>query len=463
MLFTSISFLYYFLPIVIILYFIVPKKFKNFILFLSSIFFYFCGEPIYTFLMIGEIFIAYVGARYLEKHRKKSILVSLLAIHIGALGLFKYSDFTINNINKIFGSKIPLLKLALPIGISFYTFQIISYVVDVYRGKVKAQKSFLKLATYVSLFPQLIAGPIVRYETIEKELDNRTSNFENFAYGVRRFVIGLGKKVLIANMLGELCDVFSTTNEKSVLFYWIFAISYSLQIYFDFSAYSDMAIGLGRMFGFHFLENFNYPYISKSITEFWRRWHMSLSSWFRDYVYIPLGGNRKETIILVRNIFIVWALTGIWHGANWTFVIWGLMYGIMLIIEKLLLTKHLEKMPSILQRIYVLFTVMISFIIFNANSIGEAWNNIIGLFGANGESLINASTVYYLKSYLVVLVIAIIGSTPLLKNIIEKLKTKTNANKIINLLEPIAMASILTIVTAYLVDNSYNPFLYFRF
>lgn len=463
MLFTSISFLYYFLPIVIILYFIVPKKFKNFILFLSSIFFYFCGEPIYTFLMIGEIFIAYVGARYLEKHRKKSILVSLLAIHIGALGLFKYSDFTINNINQIFGSKIPLLKLALPIGISFYTFQIISYVVDVYRGKVKAQKSFLKIATYVSLFPQLIAGPIVRYETIEKELDNRTSNFENFAYGVRRFVIGLGKKVLIANMLGELCDVFSTTNEKSVLFYWIFAISYSLQIYFDFSAYSDMAIGLGRMFGFHFLENFNYPYISKSITEFWRRWHMSLSSWFRDYVYIPLGGNRKETIILVRNIFIVWALTGIWHGANWTFVIWGLMFGIMLIIEKLFLTKHLEKMPSILQRIYVLFTVMISFIIFNANSIGEAWNNIIGLFGANGESLINASTVYYLKSYLVVLVIAIIGSTPLLKNIIEKLKTKTNANKIINLLEPIAMASILIIVTAYLVDNSYNPFLYFRF
>ena len=463
MLFTSISFLYYFLPIVIILYFIVPKKFKNFILFLSSIFFYFCGEPIYTFLMIGEIFIAYVGVRYLEKHRKKSILVSLLAIHIGALGLFKYSDFTINNINQIFGSKIPLLKLALPIGISFYTFQIISYVVDVYRGKVKAQKSFLKIATYVSLFPQLIAGPIVRYETIEKELDNRTSNFENFAYGVRRFVIGLGKKVLIANMLGELCDVFSTTNEKSILFYWIFAISYSLQIYFDFSAYSDMAIGLGRMFGFHFLENFNYPYISKSITEFWRRWHMSLSSWFRDYVYIPLGGNRKGTIILVRNIFIVWALTGIWHGANWTFVIWGLMFGIMLIIEKLFLTKHLEKMPSILQRIYVLFTVMISFIIFNANSIGEAWNNIIGLFGANGENLINASTVYYLKSYLVVLVIAIIGSTPLLKNIIEKLKTKTNANKIINLLEPIAMASILIIVTAYLVDNSYNPFLYFRF
>ena len=463
MLFTSISFLYYFLPIVIILYFIVPKKFKNFILFLSSIFFYFCGEPIYTFLMIGEIFIAYVGARYLEKHRKKSILVSLLAIHIGALGLFKYSDFTINNINQIFGSKIPLLKLALPIGISFYTFQIISYVVDVYRGKVKAQKSFLKLATYVSLFPQLIAGPIVRYETIEKELDSRTSNFENFAYGVRRFVIGLGKKVLIANMLGELCDVFSTTNEKSILFYWIFAISYSLQIYFDFSAYSDMAIGLGRMFGFHFLENFNYPYISKSITEFWRRWHMSLSSWFRDYVYIPLGGNRKETIILVRNIFIVWALTGIWHGANWTFVIWGLMFGLLLIIEKLWLGKYIEKLPDIFKRLYVIFIVMISFIIFNAGTMKEAFTNISGLFGANSTCIINDYTIYYLRSYLITIIIAIIGATPILKNIIEKLKTKSVMNKIINILEPIAMVIIILIVTAYLVDNSYNPFLYFRF
>ena len=463
MLFTSISFLYYFLPIVLILYFVVPKKFKNFVLFASSIIFYFCGEPIYTFLMIGEILVSYIGAILLEKYKKKSILIILLTIHIGALGLFKYADFTINNLNQILGSEIPLLKLALPIGISFYTFQIISYIVDVYRGKVKAQKSFLKLATYVSLFPQLIAGPIVRYETIEQELNNRTSNFENFAYGVRRFCIGLAKKVLIANMLGELCDVFTASDEKSVVFYWIFAISYSLQIYFDFSAYSDMAIGLGRMFGFHFLENFNYPYISKSITEFWRRWHMSLSSWFRDYVYIPLGGNRKGTLILVRNILIVWALTGIWHGANWNFVIWGLMFGIMLIIEKLFLAKYLEKMPVILQRIYVLFTVMISFIIFNANSVGEALNNIIGLFGVDGVPLINASTIYYLKSYLVVFAIAIIGCTPLLKNTIEKLRKKPNFNKIINLLEPIFIAVILIIVTAYLVDNAYNPFLYFRF
>ena len=460
MLFTSISFLYYFLPIVIILYFIVPKKFKNFILFLSSIFFYFCGEPIYTFLMIGEIFIAYVGARYLEKHRKKSILVSLLAIHIGVLGLFKYSDFTINNINQIFGSKIPLLKLALPIGISFYTFQIISYVVDVYRGKVKAQKSFLKLATYVSLFPQLIAGPIVRYETIEKELDNRTSNFENFAYGVRRFVIGLGKKVLIANMLGELCDVFSTTNEKSVLFYWIFAISYSLQIYFDFSAYSDMAIGLGRMFGFHFLENFNYPYISKSITEFWRRWHMSLSSWFRDYVYIPLGGNRKGTTILIRNILIVWILTGIWHGASWNFVIWGLMFGILLLVEKLWLGKVLEKLPNLVKRIYVLFIVMISFIIFNGSTLKVAWSNIGGLFGVNCNEFINEYTIYYLKSYLITFIIAIIGATPILKNLIEKSK---KYDKILNICELILIPILLIIVTAYLVDSSYNPFLYFRF
>ncbi len=465
MLFTSISFLYYFLPALIIIYFITPKKYKNIILLIASLLFYLYGEPKYVFLMIAEIIIAYIGAILIDKYKNqsKNILITTLFIHVFLLIIFKYTDFIIQTINDISNANIKLLNIALPIGISFYTFQIISYVIDVYNGKVKVQKNIIKLATYVSLFPQLVAGPIVRYQTVEKELDDRVHSFNNFAYGIRRFSIGLAKKVLIANALGELCTKAFALNETTVIFYWIFGISYMLQLYFDFSAYSDMAIGLGRIFGFNFPENFNYPYISKSITEFWRRWHMSLSSWFRDYVYIPLGGNRKGTIILVRNIFIVWALTGIWHGANWTFVIWGLMFGIMLIIEKLFLTKHLEKTPSILQRIYVLFTVMISFIIFNANSIREAWNNIIGLFGANGESLINASTVYYLKSYLVVLVIAIIGSTPLLKNIIEKLKTKTNANKIINLLEPIAMTSILIIVTAYLVDNSYNPFLYFRF
>lgn len=463
MLFTSISFLYYFLPIVIFTYFIVPKKAKNFVLFIASLFFYFYGEPKYIFLMILEILIAYFGAFLIDKYKKKNILIFIVAIHVVLLGVFKYADFIVSNINTVFKTNIALLKLALPIGISFYTFQIISYEVDVYKGKVKLQKSFLKLATYVSLFPQLIAGPIVRYETIEKELNNRTHSFANFAYGVRRFTIGLGKKVLIANMLGELCDVFTTTNEKSIVFYWMFAIGYMLQLYFDFSAYSDMAIGLGRIFGFNFLENFNYPYIAKSITQFWRRWHISLSSWFRDYIYIPLGGNKKGTKRLILNIFIVWSLTGIWHGASWNFVIWGIMFGIILIIEKLWLGKYIEKLPNILKRIYVLFIVMISFIIFNANNMTEALKNIVGLFGANGEVLINNYTIYYLKNYFVIFIIAIIGATPILKNGIEKLKQKKLLNNIINILEPICIVIILIVVTAYLVDNSYNPFLYFRF
>ena len=463
MLFTSISFLYYFLPVVLILYFVVPKKAKNVILLIASLIFYFYGEPKYIFLMLAEIIIAYFGAILIDKYKNKKVLILILTIHLGLLGIFKYADFTIKNINFLFKSQTPLLKLALPIGISFYTFQIISYIVDVYNGKVKVQKSFIKLATYVSLFPQLIAGPIVRYETIENELENRTHSFENFAYGVRRFILGLSKKVLIANMLGELCNDFVSVTEKSVVFYWMFGISYMLQIYFDFSAYSDMAIGLGRMFGFHFLENFNYPYIAKSITEFWRRWHISLSSWFKDYVYIPLGGNRKGTKILIRNILIVWTLTGIWHGASWNFVIWGLLFGIILIIEKLWLGKLIEKLPTIIRRIYVLFIVMISFIIFNGDSLQNIWNNIIGLFGVNNLPVSNSYTIYYLRNYIIVIIIALIGATPILKNTIEKLKQNNKIEKIINILEPILLITLLLVITAYLVDNSYNPFLYFRF
>ncbi len=463
MLFTSVSFLYYFLPVVIILYFAVPKKMRNFILFITSILFYFYGEPKYIFLMLSEILIAYIGAILIDKYKKKSLLVITILIHIGLLCIFKYTDFIITNVNSILHTNILALKIALPIGISFYTFQILSYVIDVYRGKVKVQKNFLKLATYVSLFPQLIAGPIVRYETIEKELDKREHNFENFAYGVERFTIGLSKKVLLANMLGELCTKFTSADEKSILFYWIFAISYMLQIYFDFSAYSDMAIGLGRIFGFHFLENFNYPYVSKSITEFWRRWHISLSSWFKDYVYIPLGGNRKGLKKQIRNILIVWMLTGIWHGASWNFVIWGLMFGIILIIEKVFLGKCLEKWPNFFKRIYVLFIVMISFVIFNSENMMEAWQNIIGLFGANGENFINKYTIYHLRSYFIVILIAIIGATPILKNVILKLKMNEKINKILNILEPIIIVALILVVTAYLVDNSYNPFLYFRF
>ena len=467
MLFSSISFIYYFLPLVIIAYFIMPKKYRNFILFISSMIFYFYGEPKYVLLMLFTIFTAYIGAILIEKYKdtklKKVILIITLAISLGLLGIFKYSDFMISNINNLLDTNLSLLRIALPIGISFYTFQVISYVVDVYRGKVKLQKSFLKLATYVSLFPQLIAGPIVRYETIEDELENRNHSFENFSYGATRFIIGLSKKVLIANSLGELANVFINTDEKSVILYWIYAIAYSLQIYFDFSAYSDMAIGLGRIFGFHFLENFNYPYISKSITEFWRRWHISLGTWFKDYVYIPLGGNRKGKLKLLRNIFIVWFLTGFWHGANWTFIVWGLLFGVLLVIEKLFLGKVLEKLPKIIQRVYVLFIVMISFIIFNAESLGQAIHNIIGLFGANGESLVNQYTLYYLKSYLGILIIGLIGATPLMKTLIKKLKKNTNIRKVINILEPIVIVILLMLVTAYLVDNSYNPFLYFRF
>lgn len=465
MLFTSISFLYYFLPALIIIYFITPKKYKNIILLITSLLFYFYGEPKYVFLMIAEIVIAYTGAILIDKYKSqsKNILIITLFIHVFLLIIFKYTDFIIQTINDISNANIKLLNIALPIGISFYTFQIISYVIDVYNGKVKVQKNIINLATYVSLFPQLVAGPIVRYQTVEKELDDRVHSFNNFAYGIRRFSIGLAKKVLIANALGELCTKAFVLNETTVIFYWIFGISYMLQLYFDFSAYSDMAIGLGRIFGFNFPENFNYPYISKSITEFWRRWHISLGTWFKDYVYIPLGGNRDGKYKQIRNILIVWLLTGIWHGANWTFLIWGLLFGIILIIEKIFLNKFMEKLPSFIKRIYVLFIVMILFIIFNAENMSVALTNIKGLFGMNGEVFVNDYTLHYLKSYLPLLIISLFGTTPFIKILIDKLRKNKYANNIINILEPILIVMILVVVTSYLIDNSYNPFLYFRF
>ena len=465
MLFTSISFLYYFLPALIIIYFITPKKYKNIILLIASLLFYLYGEPKYVFLMIAEIIIAYIGAILIDKYKNqsKNILITTLFIHVFLLIIFKYTDFIIQTINDISNANIKLLNIALPIGISFYTFQIISYVIDVYNGKVKVQKNIINLATYISLFPQLVAGPIVRYQTVEKELDDRVHSFNNFAYGIRRFSIGLAKKVLIANALGELCTKAFVLNETTVIFYWIFGISYMLQLYFDFSAYSDMAIGLGRIFGFNFPENFNYPYISKSITEFWRRWHISLGTWFKDYVYIPLGGNRDGKYKQIRNILIVWLLTGIWHGANWTFLIWGLLFGIILIIEKIFLNKFMEKLPSFIKRIYVLFIVMILFIIFNAENMSVALTNIKGLFGMNGEVFVNDYTLHYLKSYLPLLIISLFGTTPFIKILIDKLRKNKYANNIINILEPILIVMILVVVTSYLIDNSYNPFLYFRF
>ena len=382
MLFTSISFLYYFLPVLIIIYFITPKKYKNIILLIASLLFYLYGEPKYVFLMIAEIIIAYIGAILIDKYKNqsKNILITTLFIHVFLLIIFKYTDFIIQTINDISNANIKLLNIALPIGISFYTFQIISYVIDVYNGKVKVQKNIINLATYVSLFPQLVAGPIVRYQTVEKELDDRVHSFNNFAYGIRRFSIGLAKKVLIANALGELCTKAFALNETTVIFYWIFGISYMLQLYFDFSAYSDMAIGLGRIFGFDFLENFNYPFISKSIKEFWRRWHISLSTFFRDYLYIPLGGNRVSKFRWIFNLFVVWSLTGLWHGDSWNFILWGLYFALLLIIENLFLQKLLNKLPVIIQHIYAKFFIIISFVIFNNENMKDLFNSLYNMF-----------------------------------------------------------------------------------
>ena len=460
MVFSSITFLFYFLPIVLVLYYLVPNKLKNLILLISSFIFYFYGEPKYVLLMAFSIISTYICGILVDKYRgtktSKLFLILEIIISIGLLIYFKYADFIIKNINLWLSQKIDLINVLLPIGISFYTFQMISYVVDIYRGEVKVQKNILKLATYVSLFPQLIAGPIVRYSTIEKQLENREYSINKFSLGVRRFVIGLGKKVLIANVIGTLVNTFLISEDKSILFYWLYAIGVMLQIYFDFSGYSDMAIGLGKMFGFDFLENFNYPYIATSITDFWRRWHISLSSWFRDYVYIPLGGNRVSKIKWIRNIVVVWILTGLWHGAEWNFIIWGIYFGILLIIEKLFLLKKTEKIPKFLKVIYTLFFVMISFIIFNGNEIIE---NIKGLFGIGNISVISKESIYYLKSYFIVILIGIIGATPIMKNIVKKEKIK----KITNILEPIYLFSILLLSTSYIIDGSFNPFLYFRF
>ncbi len=466
MLFSSIPFLYYFLPIVILLYTVAPKKLKNTVLLLSSLFFYGWGEPKYVFLMLGTIFIGYVLGLLTEKHRGTflaKLWVTLSAVvSLGMLGYFKYADFFIENFNAVTSLSVPLLKIALPIGISFYTFQLLSYTIDVYRGDVPAQKNFITLAAYVSLFPQLIAGPIVRYSDVEKQLIERKHSFEYVAAGIRRFIIGLSKKVLIANALGEVCDIFRASDDKSVLFYWLYAICFTLHIYFDFSGYSDMAIGLGKLFGFDFMENFRHPFVSKSITEFWRRWHISLGSWFRDYVYIPLGGNRVSKIKGFRNIFVVWMLTGFWHGAAWNFIVWGLYFAVLLIIEKLWLKKYIEK-SKLFSHIYVMLLIVISFVIFNASDMSQAFADIAGMFGAGSLPFYSDEWLYYLRSFAVIIVIAIIGSTELPVKAMAALKKNSKIEKCINVIEPVALVVLLVLITAYLVDGSFNPFLYFRF
>lgn len=467
MLFSSIPFLFYFLPCVLILYLIAPKCLKNTVLLLSSLVFYAWGEPRYVIWMLLAITLGYIFGLLIERFKEKKRISKLFMIlsvasSLAMLGYFKYVDFFIGNFNAITGLSVPLLKIALPIGISFYTFQILSYTVDVYRGNVAAQKNPIDLAAYVALFPQLIAGPIVRYSDVAEQLKSRTHTLEKTVLGARRFMIGLGKKILIANILGELCDTFRASDDKSVLFFWLYAVAYSLHIYFDFSGYSDMAIGLGKIFGFDFLENFNYPYISASITEFWRRWHMSLGSWFRDYVYIPLGGNRVSRLRHLFNIFVVWMLTGFWHGAAWNFIVWGLFFAVLLMVEKLWLLKYLKK-SRVLSHIYVVVLIIISFVIFDASSMGQAFSYIGSMFGAGGYPLVSTEFLYYLRSYGVVLILGIIGATPLPKKLWNRIAATNIGSNIMTFAEPIALSALLLCCSAYLVDGSYNPFLYFRF
>ena len=465
MLFSSIPFLYYFLPLVLAVYFLTPARFRNAVLLLASLIFYAWGEPKYVLLMLASILSGYgfglLQERYRGQKGAKLVCGLSVAVSLSFLLYFKYADFFLENFNAATGLGVPLLRIALPIGISFYTFQIISYTVDVYRGE-PAQKNLIHLAAYVAMFPQLIAGPIVRYSDIAQQLEHRSHSTALAAEGVRRFLIGLGKKILIANQLGELCSVFRASDEKSVLFYWLYAVAFALHIYFDFSGYSDMAIGLGKVFGFHFLENFNYPYISASITEFWRRWHISLGTWFRDYVYIPLGGNRVGRARQLLNILVVWMLTGFWHGAAWNFVVWGLMFAVLLIMEKLWLLKPLSKCRP-LAHLYVVFFVVISFVIFNAENMGQALSDIGGLFGAGGIPLVSAEAVYCLRSFALVLILAVLGATPLLRNGLVRLSQYPTAGKVLNALEPVTLVVLLLVMTGYLVDGSFNPFLYFRF
>ena len=461
MVFSSIPFLYYFLPAVLAVYFLTPDRGKNAVLLLASLVFYGWGEPKLLMLMVFTIALFYgcglaIGRAEQQRWRKLWLIVSIVT-SLGLLGLFKYADFFLSTFRDVTGWPIPLLKLALPVGISFYTFQCLSYTIDVYRGKVPAQRNPVTFGAYVSLFPQLIAGPIVRYADVVRELEHRTHSWENTALGLRRFLVGLGKKVLLADNFALLIRLFRESGEPSVLFYWMYALAFSLNIYFDFSGYSDMAIGLGRVFGFHFPENFNYPYLSQSVTEFWRRWHISLGSWFRDYVYIPLGGNRVSRGRWVCNILVVWMLTGLWHGAAWNFVLWGLLFAALLLVEKW--TPGLPKLPSVLRRFGTLLAVMLSFVLFNAESLSQAGSDFACLFGFGGLPLVTAQTRYYLTSCTVLFLVGMLGATPVVKAAAERIgRTKAG-----NALELVMLLGLLLVCTAYLVDGSFSPFLYFRF
>ena len=394
--------------------------------------------------------------------RAKLFLVLSVLLSLGTLAYFKYADFMIANLNALTGLSVPLLRLALPVGISFYTFQILSYTVDVYRGTVPAQRNFIDLAAYIAMFPQLIAGPIVRYSDIAVQLKTRKHSVSEAAAGARRFILGLAKKILLANLLGELVSSFRASADLSVLYYWLSAVAFTLQIYYDFSGYSDMAIGLGRIFGFRFPENFRYPYLSGSITEFWRRWHISLGSWFRDYLYIPLGGNRKGSARQLLNILLVWLATGLWHGAAWNFVLWGLLYAILLTAEKLFLLRGLQKL-RVLNHVYVLLFVTLGFVLFDASSVQDAAQSIRAMFGGGGLPLVSTESVYELRSCAVLLLLAVLGAMPLPKKLYTVAQHSRMGRMISAILEPVGLTALLAVCTAFLVDGSFNPFLYFRF
>lgn len=473
MVFSSLVFLFIFLPSTLLIYYLVPQKVKNLILLSCSLIFYAWGEPVYIFLMIFSSVTDYIHGLLIEKFREKKkraklFLLSSIIINLGILSIFKYGDFMLGNINHLLGTSFLLSNLPLPIGISFYTFQTMSYTIDVYRGIVPAQKNPIALATYVTLFPQLIAGPIVRYQTIAEEINYRKESIDEFSTGVRRFILGLGKKVLLANNIGLLWNQIQNTNmsELTVLTAWLGIIAFSFQIYFDFSGYSDMAIGLSRMFGFNFLENFNYPYISQSISEFWRRWHISLGTWFKDYVYIPLGGNRVSKIKIYRNLFIVWFLTGLWHGASWNFVIWGLYFGLIIGIEKLFLLRLLEKLPKVFRHVYAIFIVLIGWVFFSFDNLSIGIDYLSIMLGLTSQSLYDGQFIYYLYTNIILLIILSIGATPLMKNLHPIVLKKIKAKRIIlyeYFVIPVFYFVIIFIATSYLVDEAYNPFLYFRF
>ena len=468
MVFSSLIFIFIFLPLVLVSYYIAPRRLRNTVILLASLLFYAWGEPTYIILIIISILINYLGALLIRVHIKnkdksKFIFITLLLIDISILFFFKYYGFAIECLGSIIGLDLKVKSISLPLGISFYTFQQISYIADIYMQKVKPERNLIDFATYITMFPQLIAGPIVKYDDIHKQLANRKESIDKFGEGVQRFIIGLGKKVILANNIGLIWTQVKEVNlnDLSVVLAWIGIIAFTLQIYFDFSGYSDMAIGLAKMFGFDFLENFDYPYISKSITEFWRRWHMSLGGWFREYIYIPLGGNKKGTLIQVRNLFIVWFTTGLWHGASTNFVVWGLYFGVILFIEKIYLKDLLKKIPSIFSHIYTLIIVMIGWVIFDMNTLTDSGHYIKIMFGFGNNIFIDNLAKYILTNNFIILLIGLICSTKLIKIYMNKIKSTFRENDVflitaINLL-------ILIISTAYLVGASYNPFLYFRF